>query len=309
MTAESKRKNGQFFTAGNPFRHRAFRVWANRASLPSVPVLEPFAGANGLIYHLESMGLCGRSASYDIQPASSRVCRRDTLASFPAGYDVCITNPPWLAKNSASVRGIRFRAGDHDDLYKFALERCLDNCGWVAALVPESFIRAKLFQDRLTDFVSLTARLFADTGHPAGLALFQPTPAKDVRVWSGQSCVGWLSALEALRPHPMPDGASVRFNERNGNVGLIALDNTKTASIRFCKSGDLSEYEVKSTGRHITKIAVSGRVRISAWNEYLNRFREQTRDVLMTCYKGIRKDGMYRRRLDWDLARGIIHHA
>ena len=309
MIRKDKRRNGQFFTNGNPFQHNAFRTWAEKAELVQQIVLEPFAGANDLIEHLEDMGLCRRSVSYDIEPSDRRVERRDTLRSFPAGFSVCVTNPPWLARNSATVRGFQFPNCSHDDLYKFALEKCLLNCGWVAALVPESFICARIFQRRLTDFISLSPNLFEDTGHPVGLALFGPTQTDNSRVWSGNFYVGDLDALNAMRPIPLSNGPEIRFNDPDGNVGLIALDNTKTASIRFCAVDELSDYQVKKTGRHITKLNVDGDVKIRRWNEYLNDFRRRTGDMLMTCYKGIRKDGRYRRRLDWNLARGIIHHA
>ena len=180
-----KRQSGQFYTEKNPFQHPAFRLWAKRVDLLRVRVLEPFAGANRLIGHLLDMGLCRGFQSFDIYPANPDVHFRDTLKSFPSGYDACVTNPPWLAKNSVSVRGLPFCAGNHDNLYKYALEKCLDHCPWVAALVPESFIRAKLFQGRLTDFISLTNQLFSDTDHPVGFALFQPHAASDVVVWSG----------------------------------------------------------------------------------------------------------------------------
>ena len=254
------------------------------------------------------MGLCKRSASFDIEPSAKGVKRRDTLANFPKGYDICVTNPPWLAKNSATVRGLPFPDTYHDDLYKAALEKCVDNCGWVAALVPESFIRADLFQPRLADFVSLTGKMFNDTGHPVGLALFNPKASKDVMVWRDKEKVGLLSALEKARPKPTGKVDMV-FNDPDGNVGLIALDNTLGPSIRFCSVSELDNYEVKSTGRHITKVRICGKVQIDAWNECLNNFRDRTQDVLLTCYKGMRKDGRYRRRLDWDTARGIVNHV
>ena len=206
------------------------------------------------------------------------------------------------------MRGLSFPYTTHDNLYKFALDRCLSNCNWVAALVPESFIRANIFTERLTDFISLTSKMFDDTSHPVGLALFQPYHSEHVNVWTDNGS-NRLSDLEALRPKPRLHGDRVTFNDPNGNVGLIALDNTKIASIRFCDVRELDDYTVKSTGRHITKVRVDGKVSIDTWNDYLNDFRLKTWDVLMTCYKGIRKDGMYRRRLDWDLARGIIHNA
>ena len=305
----SKRQLGQYYTETNPFDHPAFISWACSARLRDECVLEPFAGANSLIQHLEEMGLCRSFTSYDIEPADERVMFRNTLESFPEGYSVCVTNPPWLARNSASVRGLPFPSCRYDDLYKLALKRCLENCGHVAALVPESFIRAGLFQARLSTFVSLTSKLFPDTGHPVGLALFGPNQFGDVRVWSGETEIGLLSSLERLRPRPKGDGPAIRFNQPDGNVGLIALDGVIGPSIRFCDVEELDGYVVKPSGRHITKIRVEGTIDIPACNEVLRHFRELTQDVLLTSYKGIRRDGRYRRRLDWPAARGIIHHA
>ena len=306
-----KRESGRYFTAGNPFVHPAFSEWAELAGIRCSTVLEPFAGANSLIERLQAMGLCNAYASYDVAPASPDVQRRDTLDDFPQGYDVCVTNPPWLARNSASVRGLDFPDTKHDDLYKVALERCLANCRFVAALVPESYVRANLFRQRLLSFISLTANMFQDTGHPVGLALFGDTPGDRGRaqVWSGFERIGDLASLEARRPRPSAAGPEVTFNAPDGNVGLIALDNTFGPSIRFCDVQELRGYRVKDTGRHITKLMVGGHIRIAEWNAALTAFREETRDVLMTCYKGIRKDGRYRRRCDWALARGLIHHV
>ena len=307
---EAQRRLGQHFTTDSPFNHPAFFDWADNSRINREVVLEPFAGANHLIDYLVEMNLCNLFISYDIEPADIRVVKRDTLKSFPPNYSVCVTNPPWLARNSATFRGIPFPECRHDDLYKFALEKCLGNCEWVAALIPESFIRAQLFQERLTDFISMpTSSLFEQTGHPVGMALFQPDSSADVRVWSDNQYIGELSYLETLRPRPTKDGPSVRFNDPDGNVGLIALDNSKSASIRFCTPEELGDYEVKRTNRHITKMRVDGAVRLNVWNDFLRGFRDKTFDVLMTCYKGRRDDGMYRRRLDWALARGIIHHV
>ena len=305
----SKRRRGAYYTVGNPFDNPAFTRWATGVNLPEGCILEPYAGANSLIDRLVEMGWCRHSASFDIQPTAKGVKRRDTLVSFPRGYDICVTNPPWLAKNSATARGLSFPDTRHDDLYKIALERCLGHCGWVAALVPESFIRTSLFRDRLTDFVSLTTRMFAETNHPVGLALFEPEESEDVLVWRDGEKVGSLSSLERARPRPGHDGVEVTFNDPDGNVGLIALDNTIERSIRFCDVGELENYQVKPSGRHITKLKVNGRIRIKEWNDILNDFRNKTQDVLLTCYKGIRKDGWYRRRLDWETARGIVNRA
>ena len=307
--ASKKRRNGQYFTKKNPFECKAFFDWSNCCSIRNQTILEPFAGANSLIVHLQKMGLCRDFSAYDIEPSSKEVKTKDTLRSFPVGYPVCVTNPPWLAKNSATLRGYDFPVCDHDDVYKFSLEKCLEHCDWVAALVPESFVCANLFHDRLTDFVSIRSGLFTDTGHPVGLALFGKGKSDEVRLWIGDRYIDTLESLEAMRPNLLPDGPKIKFNEENGNVGLIALDNTQEASIRYCPVEELSDYKVRHTGRHITKLRVEGDINVERWNQYINEFRQKTSDFLMTCYKGIRKDGNYRRRLDWKLARGIVHHA
>ncbi len=302
----SKRSNGVYYTAGNPFDNPAFTSWAKKAKLPSNRILEPFAGANSLITTLKTMGWCQQWKSFDIAPGAAGVEARDTLAHFPKGYSVCVTNPPWLAKNSASARGLSFPHTPYDDLYKVALQQCLKHCQWVAALVPESFIRADVFQERLSHFISLTGKMFSDTGHPVGLALFQAEKKQDVMIWQNGIKLGTLVSLKRKKPQARTRAITVKFNDPAGNVGLIALDNTLAPSIRFCAVSELADYKVKTSGRHITKITVGGKIRITEWNHCLNTFRKKTRDVLLTCYKGIRKDGWYRRRLDWGMARRII---
>ncbi|MBF2759823.1 MAG: hypothetical protein ISN28_06080 [Ectothiorhodospiraceae bacterium AqS1] len=289
--------------------NRPFARWARAAGLPRSRLLEPFAGNNSLVEMLAGMGLCRSFAAFDIAPAAPAVRRRDTLARFPRGFDVCVTNPPWLAKNSAARRGLPFPACRHDNLYKHALAKCLAHCAYVAALVPESFITSGAFCGRLASFVSITAAIFSDTQQPVGLALFGPDATDEIEVWSGRQRVGLLAELQALKPLPRPGGMGVRFNDPEGNVGLYALDGTKGPSIRFCDVRELAGYDIRPSCRSITRIMVDGKVRTAAWNRLLNEFRRSTHDVLMTSYKGIRRDGRYRRRCDWALARGIIHNA
>lgn len=150
--------------------------------------------------------------------------------------------------------------------------------------------------------------MFEDTGHPTGLALFSPDNSKDVCVWSGSRRIGLLSNLRKHRPIAISDGPRVIFNEPNGNLGLIAIDDTRGDSIRFCAASELrGSYDVKQSSRAITIMQVDTKVSIRGLNKRLNHFRKSTQDVLLTCFKGVRKDGKYRRRLDWDVARGLVH--
>ena len=310
---------------GIRFQLEPFHTWAKTSNLEHETVLEPFAGAKDIPRLTDAAHLqCRDWAFYDIEPGANGIVQRDTLADFPKGFNVCITNPPWLARNSATRRGLPFPEATHyDDLYKYALEQCLTHCGWVAAIIPEAFIRSGLFLERLCDFISLVPQkhdktnyppdkggrgvsvMFEDTEHPVGLALFAPDATSDVRVWRNSQ---FLGGLNELRTH-LPESSSNRdivFNDPNGNLGLIAIDNTVSASIRFCPAEELKNYPIRVHCRSITKIGVPWRVDIDRLNTRLTTIREKTHDVFLTAFKGIRRDGHYRRRLDWALTRAIV---
>ena len=304
-----KRAHGRYFTAVNLFDTPHFRAWAENAGLPDATLVEPFAGRGDLVGMLSDLGLCRRVRAYDVAPASGGVERRDTLADFPRGR-VVVTNPPWLARNSATRRGLPFPETRFDDLYKHSVDLCLRNADHVAAIIPASFLSSGLFRGRLLAVDVAAVPVFRDTENPTCLALFAPDPSADVVVYHGGRRVGKLSSLEKHLPNPSDRQASVRFNEPNGRLGLVAIDNTREASIRFCKGGELSRHSIGATSRMITRIAgnfgrnVGGLV--DDLNEMLNRFRRKTDDVFLTPFKGLRKDGKYRRRLDFARAREFV---
>ncbi len=320
---DEKRASGRYYTRGNPFQLEPFQIWAKASNLAQQITLEPFAGAKDIPQLIDAANLrCPDWALFDIEPGAEGVGQRDTLADFPRGFDVCITNPPWLARNSATRRGLPFpKSTRHDDLYKYAIEKCLTHCGWVAAIIPEAFIRSGLFLQRLHDFISLvpqtrdgatqengkrgTSYMFEDTEHPVGLALFAPHATSDVKVWRNNQLLGGINELRRHLPQPSCN-RSIVFNDPNGNLGLIAIDNTVSASIRFCPPEELKDYPIRVHCRSITKIGVPWRVDIDMLNARLAAIREKTHDVFLTAFKGIRRDGHYRRRLDWGLSRAIV---
>ena len=318
---DEKRANGRYYTRGNPFQLNPFQTWAKALNLEQQIALEPFAGAKDIPQLIDAADLrCRDWAFFDIEPGTNGIVQQDTLANFPKGFNVCITNPPWLARNSATRRGLPFPETTHyDDLYKYALEQCLTHCGWVAAIIPEAFIRSGLFLKRLHDFISLVPQthhpldkegkrgstMFADTEHPVGLALFTPEATPNVRIWRNNQFLGGLNELRKHLPQPSSN-RSIVFNDPNGNLGLIAIDNTVSASIRFCPPAELGNYPIRHQSRSITRIRVPWDVNIDILNARLTTIREKTHDVFLTAFKGLRRDGHYRRRLDWALTRSII---
>jgi hypothetical protein len=301
-----KRELGQYYTVENPFSLGPFKKWAKIAGLKNETILEPFAGANNIITLLHKLNYAKHFKSYDIAPNNDDVMYRDSLLDFPKDHKICITNPPWLAKNSATRRGLPFPNPEFDDLYKFALSKCLDNCEYVAAIIPESFITANIFHNRLTCVISLTYEMFSDTDAPSCLALFNPKLSYDFEVYCNNKKLGMYYDMQRLIPQPAND-YNIKFNSQDGNLGLFAIDDTNTASIRFCDVKELRDYEVSNSCRSITKIKVNKKICIDSLNNMLADFRNRTNDVFLTAFKGLRKDGMYRRRLDFGLARRIIN--
>ena len=308
----NKRARGQYYTVGNPFSLRPFLNWSEHIDLPSKRILEPFAGSNNIIKTLKENGLCKQFSSYDIVPTDRKVVQRDTIQFFPEGFDVCVTNPPWLARNSATRRGLDFPNTNYDDLYKHCLELCLKNCNYVAALIPASFLQSGLFKKRLSDYILLHDRgMFNDTDNPVCLALFGAESNSSINIYYDNSFVGYLQDLECKLPMPIQN-RHIRFNDPAGNLGFISFDSVSRASIRFCEVEEIKEYPVKVSSRFFTRIGGEfGNVSemIDNLNRRLESFRKETHDVFLTPFKGIRKDGHYRRRMEFALARRFINAA
>ena len=307
---DKTRSLGVYLTEkNNPFKFRAFQNWACKIKLKKKVVLEPFAGANDLIKMLQELGYSAKYNSFDIAPLEKSVIARNTIEAFPKNYEVCITNPPWLARNSATRRNLNFPNSIYDDLYKHCLNLCLKNCQWIAALIPASFLQSKLFRERLDTVIFIQEKLFIQTESPVCLALFSESTTENTFIYKNNQLIGELKQLEkyipvAKKPHP------IKFNATDGNLGLIGIDNTKKASIRFCEGQELDNYPIKISSRAITRIRGNFKVTnsfIANLNNQLNKFRENTKDIFLTTFKGLRADGNYRRRLDFATARGIIN--
>ncbi len=313
LTKGLKRARGVFYTQGNPFKLRPFVTWAKEIELDRHVVLEPFAGANNIIKALNQSGFANRSKSFDIMPGDVGVTKRDTLQKFPHNYQVIVTNPPWLAKNSAHRRALFYPETGYDDLYKHCLALCLRNAPFVAALVPATFLQSGLFRDRLHSLVFLHAHYpFVDTDNPAVLALFVPWSGQG-KIYHDNQFIGKIAQLERYLPRPSPEIGNkrlVRFNAPRGHLGFIAIDNTRHDTITFCPGAQLAKYKIKNSSRMITRIEIKNSRLAQDYIERLNRaieqFREHTHDIFLTPFKGIRRDGKYRRRMDFALARKFM---
>ncbi|NCU34324.1 hypothetical protein EOM27_03310 [Candidatus Saccharibacteria bacterium] len=199
----------------------------------------------------------------------------------------------------------------YDDLYKFSLDRMLDSFNYVAAIIPESFITSGEFRERLEIVISLTTIMFEDTDCPVCLALFSPNSSPDYEIWSMNTFLGYNSHMEQLKIKSKMN-VYMKFNDPNGRLGLRAIDST-TPSISFTLGNTIPSEKIKHSSRSLTRISVDTDIDITKIidraNIILDKYRKDTQDVFLTSFKGLRKDGKYRRRIDFGTTRLIVNKA
>lgn len=324
----NKKLYGQFFTSVNPFKLDIFYRWMKLIpNVENVKILEPFAGANNIVKMIMDLGFKNEWECYDIKPSDYNavpecpIIEKDTILNFPKGFSVAITNPPYLAKNSATRNKLEFPTTKYDDLYKVALDTMLNNLGYVAAIIPESFISAEIFQERIYAFISLTCKMFDETDCPVCLALFIPSEQKakvglkinDFFVYIQNKKIGKYNSLYSKKP-----SSSLRidwkFNDKDGIIGIKCIDGLKEASIRFVNGNEINKDAIKVSSRSLTRVSglpddIDLNVFLDRCNQKLEKCREDTFDIFLTSFKGLRKDGRYRRRLDFKNARDIMNSA
>ena len=316
----NKIKHGQFFTTHNPFYHPEFQRWlTNSVKLtPTDIILEPFAGSNNLVKMLQDTGIINAFQSYDIDPQADNIIQRDTIADFPAGHRLTITNPPYISSASAKKKGYVIDMEGYTDLYQLALSRCINNSEFTAAIIPLSFLNS-VPGNFLQTVISLPVKMFADTDCPVCLAMFHnwdkceddPSPNEEFEYWVGEVCLGYYSH-QSLDQYYFPAPVEMKFNIPTGKIGLFALDNTKSPTIRFCRGEEIASARVKPTCRSITRIAIEVDDIddiISRANRILNGHRQSSGDAGLGVFKQLRKDGRVRRRLGFNLARLVLEMA
>lgn len=331
--SKDKTKKGQFYTIRNPFNHPLVRKWFSLIPNPESKLfVEPFGGANNIIALFEETFpeiKYSQWRSYDLDPEAIsenrtpevELIKQDTIKN-PVDADVVITNPPYLAKNSAKRMGLDSGIDfeNYQDLYEVALDRMLAHTDYLAAIIPESFLTRKLFRERLYGFISITENLFDDTDFPVGVGLWTKEEQDDYEIWLADSFVGKKKDIikqTSLFSKEADSDIEVRFNDPQGILGVYAVDGTVEPTIRFIPGKNIPSEDIKVSSRAITRITVSKKGNpliteenleqaIKKLNKELALYRQETFDVFMTAFKGLRKDGRYRRRLDFKTIKNLI---
>ncbi len=306
---------GQYFTNKNVWLQP--QVVEFILSTGKKDILDPFAGGGDIFKALTDLGFTSFSG-LDIDE-TLHWKNNDSLKSIPKSNHLLVTNPPYLAKNSAKRKNLSaydyFFNNTYSDLYQIGLEKCLLSHDYIVAIIPETFILTDLFIDRLHSVTVLEDNPFEDTEFPVCVVCFTPDKVKQTLVYKNSTYIGLLQDLKTKQKTPNKQYNMV-FNDPTGNVGLRGVDGVKgTEHIKFCLPEELnySPDKIKHSSRAITIINVDLNENIEEVivkaNEILNTYRSETADILMAAFKGNTKENKRRRRLDFQTARAILEEA
>ncbi len=306
---------GQFFTKKDIWLKPHILEFIQ--SLKFDKIIDPFAGGGHLLKPFESIYNIG---GYDIDPTLSWPIN-DGLRGIPSHLtDLCITNPPYLAKTTAT----RFkREGTYqyfnlypefDDLYLMGLEQCLKSFRYGVAIIPETYLLHPKKSKRIISATVLEDNPFDDTDFPVVIVAWGCDEQSDYYIYKNENLVGTQNSLMTSIPSSTQLSKDVvKFNDPNGNLGIVCIDKGDViGGIKFTLPGQINS-TIKVSSRTSTKVQVNVDIDISALidecNSILKKYRSDTFDVFMAPFKGNDQNGNRRRRLDFTTARLIIENA
>ena len=284
-------------------------------------IYDPFAGTGEIFSALREKGYSSFFGLDVDEELGWEI--NDSLVNIPKKEGIIVTNPPYLAKQSASRKGLNldyFKGTTYDDLYLIAIERVLEAGNKSVLIVPESFINSNFKdKDRLSSITIIEENPFVDTECPVCVLSFvgRKKGFSEIGIYKGENYLLNLEELEKMRLTPKRS-VKIKFNDIDGWLALRAVDSTdpkRKISFSFREELDYDfNKRLKVSSRHMTliDIKVDEELReafIEKANKRLEEIREKSNDVLLTPFKGNRKDGVRRRRLDFKTARAILEET
>jgi len=318
---EKKRSLGQFFTK-NHFWQKKHIIKFIKSSGAKI-AFDPFAGAGDLLEAAKEMGFSvtkgldiDKKLKWDIN---------DSLINIPKiEKSIIITNPPYLTNYSAKRKGVYknvqkyFNNCSYNDIYQLAIEKCLENNSFGVMIIPETFINSTFPKNRLLSITIIEDSMFDDTDNPVCVICFDDKNKNynKIKIYKNDKYIGNLSYFEKMRKTPN-NTINIKFNSLKGQIALRAIDSTRAdLPIKFMlpvdMNYDLSSIKVSSRLITLIELNVDSKIMneiIKRSNNILLQFREITHDVLLSPFKGNKKNGERRRRLDYGTARTILEEA
>jgi len=315
-----KRVLGQFFTK-NGFWLKPHILEFIKSTGATI-AFDPYAGGGDMLEVAEFIGF-KKTVGFDIDPTLPWKIN-DSLLSVPKiENSIIITNPPYLTNYSAKRKRVYekvekyFNSCGYDDIYQLAIEKCFNN-DYGVMIVPETFINSGFNKNRLVSITIIEDQMFGDTENPVCVICFDNKikPLEKIDFYKNNKRIGTLGRFERMRRRPL-NSIFIKFNAPNGQIALRAVDTTNPSKpISFMRPEEI-DYDlntIKHSSRLITVIELGvnnesvGKI-IEQSNGLLSEFRKQTHDVLLSPFKGNKKNGERRRRLDYFTARAILEDA
>lgn len=322
MVSNKKIKLGQFFTKES--------LWLKPQVIDFIKnskctvAYDPFAGGGDLLKaSIEKLGFI-ETKGLDIDDSLSWDVN-DSLESIPTIQNgIIITNPPYIAKQSASRKKIDlskyFDLSPYDDVYLIALDKMLLAQKNVVAIIPESFVNSKYKQKKLISSITiLEENPFEDTENPVCVVCFDSVSKEldKVKVYKNETLINSLQGINSIRIEPN-NKVKIKFNTLTGWLGLRAIDSTDDKTFIKFDYKDSFDYDwenkIKVSSRHFSLIDIDLPSNLKSdfikeCNSRIKDLRIATSDIMLTPFKGNTKSGIRRRRLDFRLARAIMEEA
>lgn len=319
-----KRILGQYFTKEDLWLKPQVTDFINDAKCNIA--YDPFAGAGDILNSVFNVcninTIYGLDIDYELDWGQN-----DSLLNIPhVDNAVLVTNPPYITNYSAKRKGLYanlekyFSITPYTDLYLLALDKMLEAQENVVAVIPETFINSNYKRkNRLHSLTILEENPFTDTEVPVLVACFDSLNKSldKVNVYKNEEYVNTLGELENMRL--IPEGnVNMNFNDKEGWLAVRCVDSTNPDDMLSFNFKNEIDYDwknnIKKSSRLLTLINIdlekSKQLQlINECNNILNNVRENSKDVILSPFKGNMKNGIRRRRLDFYTCRAIVEQA
>ncbi len=317
-----KISTGSFYTVDDTWLKSPIRAFLKSVLATNNNILDPFAGDGHILHTVSNLFGC-ETAGYDITNKGWPI--NDSLKHIPNEKKAIIcTNPPYLAKHSANRKRVFGKVIEYyenfSDLYQVALACCLSAARFTVAIIPETFLNSNFPKHNLKVISIVSDNPFTDTENPVCVACFDSTFLNGEREAEVFIDDHFCFRFDKIKSYNRKSKAysKVHFNNASGKIALKAVDGVNPSDrIHFCdaKTFYYSRDKIKVSSRLLTYIHIPSldnkhlKKFLSISNRLLENIRSDTKDLILSPFKGNNKSGVRRRRLDYRLARLIIEET
>ncbi len=323
MSENKKRILGQFFTKNN-FWLKEHIIKFIKESGANI-ALDPFAGQGDLLTIAHDI-LKLQVIGYDIDENFNWDVN-DSLLNIPrVENSIIITNPPYLTNYSAkrkkiydSVKTYFTGNTEMEDLYLISIKKCMEHNDFGIMIIPETFINTTFNKERIVSITTIEDNMFNDTETPVCVICFDNVKKgfDKIKIYKNDEFIDTLNEIVKFKKKPI-NLPKIKFNSPTGKIALRAVDTTNPLKpIAFMKPEELN-YDlttIKHSSRLITLIEINSLKDddlerfLEVSNRKLSEYRKNIKDILLSPFKGNKKNGERRRRLDYETARMILEDS